>query len=54
MIKNNIAYAFFGLYKRYLAFPNADTSALEKRTDDVVYKLYLTPEKIAIVEGKNE
>ena len=33
--------------------PNADTSALEKQIDQLVYTLYgLTPEEIAIVEGK--
>jgi adenine-specific DNA-methyltransferase len=33
--------------------PNVDTSALEKQIDDMVYALYgLTPEEIAIVEGK--
>ncbi|RJQ38143.1 MAG: hypothetical protein C4550_07155 [Nitrospiraceae bacterium] len=33
--------------------PNADTSALEKQIDEMVYALYgLTPEEIAIVEGK--
>lgn len=33
--------------------PNADTSALEKQIDDIVYQLYgLTSEEIAIVEGK--
>jgi hypothetical protein len=33
--------------------PVADTSALEKQIDEMVYKLYdLTPEEIAIVEGK--
>jgi len=33
--------------------PNADTSALERHIDEMVYKLYdLTPEEIAIVEGK--
>ncbi|MDP3259099.1 MAG: hypothetical protein Q8M34_00740 [Thermodesulfovibrionales bacterium] len=32
---------------------NADTSALERQIDEMVYKLYdLTPEEIAIVEGK--
>ena len=32
---------------------NTDTSALEKQIDELVYKLYgLTPEEIAIVEGK--
>ena len=32
---------------------NADTSALERQIDQMVYKLYdLTPEEIAIVEGK--
>lgn len=32
---------------------NADTSALEKQIDKMVYALYgLTPEEIAIVEGK--
>jgi type II restriction/modification system DNA methylase subunit YeeA len=35
--------------------PNADTSALEKQIDELVYKLYgLTPEEIAIVEGKGK
>jgi len=35
------------------ADPNADTSALEKEIDALVYKLYgLTDEEIAIVEGK--
>ena len=35
--------------------PNADTSALEKKIDEMVYALYgLTPEEIAIVEGNNE
>ena len=33
--------------------PNAGTSAREKQIDDMVYALYgLTPEEIAIVEGK--
>jgi len=33
--------------------PVADTSALEKQIDQMVYKLHgLTPEEIAIVEGK--
>jgi adenine-specific DNA-methyltransferase len=33
--------------------PQADTSALEKQIDDMVYKLYgLTPEGIEIVEGR--
>ena len=33
--------------------PNADTSALERQIDKMVYELYgLTPEEIAIVEGK--
>ncbi len=33
--------------------PNADTSTLEKQIDEMVYALYgLTPEEIAIVEGK--
>ncbi|HZV45965.1 MAG TPA: hypothetical protein VFG06_01290 [Thermodesulfovibrionales bacterium] len=33
--------------------PKADTSALERRIDEMVYVLYgLTPEEIAIVEGK--
>ena len=33
--------------------PNADTSALEKQIDDLVYKLYnLTEEEIKLVEGK--
>ncbi len=32
---------------------NADTSALEKQIDEMVYKLYgLTEEEIEIVEGK--
>ena len=32
--------------------PDADTSALEKQIDQMVYKLYnLTPEEVAIVEG---
>jgi hypothetical protein len=31
----------------------ADTSALEKKIDEMVYKLYnLTPEEVEIVEGK--
>jgi hypothetical protein len=31
----------------------ADTSALEKQIDEMVYALYgLTPDEIAIVEGK--
>lgn len=35
-------------------YPNADTSALEKQIDEMVYKLYgLTPKEIEIVEGKN-
>ncbi|MDI6799062.1 MAG: TaqI-like C-terminal specificity domain-containing protein [Actinomycetota bacterium] len=35
--------------------PSADTSHIEKKIDQLVYKLYdLTPEEIAIVEGKNE
>jgi hypothetical protein len=33
--------------------PSADTSALERQIDEMVYKLYgLTDEEIAIVEGK--
>jgi len=33
--------------------PIADTSTLEKQIDEMVYALYgLTPEEIAIVEGK--
>ena len=33
--------------------PSADTSALERQIDEMVYALYgLTPEEIAIVEGK--
>ncbi len=33
--------------------PNADTSTLEHRIDEMVYALYgLTPEEIEIVEGK--
>ena len=33
--------------------PSADTTVLERRIDDLVYKLYgLTPEDIAIVEGR--
>lgn len=33
--------------------PNADTSALEKQIDQMVYELYgLTDDEIAIVEGK--
>ncbi|MDO9289329.1 MAG: hypothetical protein Q7T83_11130 [Thermodesulfovibrionales bacterium] len=32
---------------------NADTSALERQIDEMVYELYeLTPEEIEIVEGK--
>jgi len=32
---------------------SADTSAIEKQIDELVYKLYdLTPKEIAIVEGK--
>ena len=35
--------------------PNADTSALESKIDQLVYKLYgLTDDEIAIVEGRNE
>jgi len=34
---------------------NADTSALEKQIDEMVSALYgLTPEEIALVEGKNK
>ena len=34
-------------------FKEADTSALEKQIDEMVYALYgLTPEEIAVVEGK--
>lgn len=33
--------------------PSADTSALEKQIDELVYTLYgLTPDEIEIVEGK--
>ena len=33
--------------------PTADTSALERQIDEMVYELYeLTPEEIEIVEGK--
>lgn len=33
----------------------ADTSALEKQIDEMVYKLYdLTPEEIGVVEGKRK
>lgn len=32
---------------------HADTSVLEKQSDEMVYALYgLTPEEIALVEGK--
>jgi hypothetical protein len=32
--------------------PNADTSALERQIDEMVYKLYdLTEDEIAIIEG---
>ncbi|MBE7545921.1 MAG: class I SAM-dependent DNA methyltransferase [Planctomycetia bacterium] len=35
--------------------PDADTSALERQIDQMVYKLYdLTPEEIAIVEGEKK
>lgn len=35
--------------------PNADTSALERQIDEMVYKLYgLTPEEIEIVEGTHK
>lgn len=35
--------------------PNTDTSVLEQQIDEMVYKLYgLTPEEIAIVEGRNK
>jgi adenine-specific DNA-methyltransferase len=35
--------------------PNANTSALEKQIDEMVYALYdLTPDEIAIVETKND
>lgn len=35
------------------ANPQADTSELEREIDQLVYQLYgLTPEEIAIVEGK--
>jgi len=35
--------------------PIADTSALEKQIDEMVYALYgLTPEEITIVEGKEK
>lgn len=35
--------------------PNADTSALEKQIDQMVYKLYsLTPEEIEIVENSSK
>jgi len=34
---------------------NADTSAIERKIDEMVYELYgLTPEEIAIVEGKKQ
>ena len=34
--------------------PNADTSALERQIDKMVYELYgLTPEEIEIMEGRN-
>ena len=37
------------------AAPNADTAALEKEIDQLVYALYdLTPEEIAIVEAAME
>ena len=37
-----------------VANPKADTSALEKQIDEMVYKLYeLTEEEIAIIEGSN-
>jgi hypothetical protein len=36
-----------------IACPATDTFALEKQIDEMVYALYgLTPEEIAIVEGK--
>lgn len=35
--------------------PSADTSALERETDQMVYKLYgLTEEEIKIVEGNSD
>ncbi len=37
------------------ANPKADTAALERRIDEMVYELYdLTEEEIVIVEGKNK
>ncbi len=37
------------------ANPQADTGALEREIDQLVYQLYgLTNEEIAIVEGKNQ
>ncbi len=46
--------SFLGVYKKYLARKTwADTSALERQIDEMVYALYaLTPEEIEIVEGK--
>jgi hypothetical protein len=55
---------FIPLFKQLLTAkkkdPNADTSTIEKQIDEMVYALYgpayrsgrLTPEEIAIVEGK--
>ena len=50
-------YPFIALLDQILAAKkkdtNADTSALEHQIDKMVYELYgLTPEEIAIVEGK--
>jgi hypothetical protein len=33
-------------------FKDADTSALERRIDEMVYELYGLTEEIAIIEGK--
>ena len=57
-INDNLNKSFITLVDQILAAkqkdPKADTSALERQIDEMVYELYgLTPEEIAIVEGRN-
>ncbi len=53
MIKDKKANACCNLIDKRFVFLNADTSALERQIDEMVYKLYgLTEEEIEIVEGR--
>lgn len=58
-ISSSVQQPFITLVDQILATkqkdPDVDTSALKKKIDEMVYKLYgLTPEEIKIVEGCNE